>query len=46
VGFDRVGHALLRQLISKETELRRKYDVRWRLTGIVSRRIGWIAEPG
>jgi homoserine dehydrogenase len=25
--------------------LRRKYDVRWRLTGIASRRIGWIAEP-
>jgi homoserine dehydrogenase len=45
VGFGHVGRALLRQLISKETELRRKYDVRWRLTGIASRRIGWIAEP-
>lgn len=32
-------------LISKETELRRKYDVRWRLTGIASRRIGWISDP-
>ena len=32
-------------LISKETELRRKYDVRWRLTGVASRRIGWIADP-
>lgn len=32
-------------LISKESELRRKYDVRWRLTGVASRRIGWIAEP-
>jgi homoserine dehydrogenase len=40
-----VGRALLRLLISKETELRRKYDVRWRLTGVASRRIGWIAEP-
>src|SRR5208283_970807 len=36
--------ALLRLLISKETELRRKYDVRWRLTGVASRRIGWVAN--
>lgn len=35
----------MRLLISKETELRRKYDVRWRLTGVASRRIGWIADP-
>jgi homoserine dehydrogenase len=40
-----VGRAFLRMLISKETELRRKYDVRWRLTGIASRRIGWISDP-
>jgi homoserine dehydrogenase len=32
-------------LVSKESELRRKYDVRWRLTGVASRRIGWIAAP-
>lgn len=40
-----MGRALLRLLISKETELRRKHDVRWRLTGVASRRIGWIANP-
>jgi homoserine dehydrogenase len=45
VGFGNVGRALLRLLVSKETELRRKYDVRWRLTGIASRRLGWIADP-
>ena len=39
-----MARALLRQLISKETELRRKYDLRWRLTGVASRRIGWIAN--
>jgi homoserine dehydrogenase len=39
-----VGRSLLRLLISKESELRRKYDIRWRLTGVASRRIGWIAE--
>ncbi|HEY2119875.1 MAG TPA: hypothetical protein VGH37_11870 [Candidatus Acidoferrum sp.] len=44
VGFGHVGRALLRLLISKETELRRKYDVRWRLTGVASRRIGWVAD--
>jgi homoserine dehydrogenase len=40
-----VGRALLRLLISKETELRRKHDVRWRLTGVASRRIGWLTDP-
>jgi homoserine dehydrogenase len=35
----------LRLLISKETELRRRYDVRWRLTGVATRRAGWIADP-
>jgi homoserine dehydrogenase len=45
VGFGEVARAFLRMLISKETELRRKYDVRWRLTGVASRRIGWISDP-
>jgi homoserine dehydrogenase len=45
MGFGNVGRALLRLLISKETELRRKHDVRWRLTGVASRRIGWVANP-
>jgi homoserine dehydrogenase len=44
VGFGNVGRALLRLLVSKETELRRKFDLRWRLTGVASRRIGWIAN--
>lgn len=45
VGFGDVARALLRMLIAKETELRRKYDVRWRLTGVASRRIGWLSNP-
>jgi homoserine dehydrogenase len=36
---------LLRLLIAKETELRRRYDVRWRLTGVATRRAGWVADP-
>jgi homoserine dehydrogenase len=35
----------VRLLISKESELRRKYDIRWRLTGVATRRFGWIADP-
>src|ERR1700730_16537023 len=45
VGFGNVGRSFLRLLISKETELRRRYDVRWRLTGVATRRAGWIADP-
>lgn len=32
-------------LIAKESELRRRYDLRWRLTGVATRRSGWIADP-
>jgi homoserine dehydrogenase len=35
----------LRLLVSKETELRRRYDIRWRLTGVATRRAGWVADP-
>jgi homoserine dehydrogenase len=39
-----VGRAFLRVLIAKEAELRRRYDVRWRLTGVATRRAGWLAD--
>ncbi|HTQ59552.1 MAG TPA: hypothetical protein VMI32_04975 [Candidatus Solibacter sp.] len=45
IGMGNVARALLRLLISKETELRRRYDIRWRLTGVATRRTGWIADP-
>jgi homoserine dehydrogenase len=32
-------------LIAKESELRRHYDLRWRLTGVATRRSGWLADP-
>ena len=44
VGFGNVGRAFLRLLIAKEAELRRKYDIRWRLTGVATRRVGWFAD--
>jgi homoserine dehydrogenase len=34
----------LRLLIKKEHDLRKRYDLRWRLTGIATRRCGWIAD--
>jgi homoserine dehydrogenase len=44
VGFGHVGRSLLRQLVAKEMELRRRYDIRWRLSGVATRRFGWIAD--
>ena len=44
MGFGNVAKAFLRLLISKETELSRRYDVRWRLTGVATRRAGWVAD--
>jgi homoserine dehydrogenase len=32
-------------LIAKESELRRRYDLRWRLSGVATRRSGWLADP-
>jgi homoserine dehydrogenase len=44
VGLGNVGRAFLRVLISKEAELRRRFDVRWRLTGVATRRSGWLFD--
>lgn len=44
VGFGNVGRALVRLLLDKTDELRRDYGIEWRLTGIASRRLGWIAD--
>lgn len=45
VGFGNVGRALVRLLLDKTDDLRREYGFEWRLTGIASRRLGWIADP-
>jgi homoserine dehydrogenase len=44
LGFGNVGHALVRLLESKKSELRERYGMRWRITGVASRRLGWIAD--
>lgn len=40
-----MGRAFLRMLVAKEAELRHRYDVTWRLTGVATRRFGWLADP-
>jgi len=35
----------VRLLTAKDAELRRAHGISWRLTGLASRRIGWIADP-
>lgn len=45
VGCGNVGRSFLRVLVAKEVELRRRYDIRWRLTGVATRRCGWLVDP-
>jgi homoserine dehydrogenase len=45
VGFGNVGKEFVRLLRAKESRLRDDYGIEWRLTGVASRRIGWIANP-
>jgi homoserine dehydrogenase len=44
IGFGNVGKEFLRLLIAKREILRRDHAVDWKLTGIASRRVGWIAN--
>jgi homoserine dehydrogenase len=38
-----VNRALVRLLVDREAELRKR-DIEWRITGVASRRLGWIAD--
>ena len=44
VGFGNVGREFVRLLIAKESALRDDYGIVWKLTGVASRRLGWIAD--
>jgi homoserine dehydrogenase len=44
LGFGNVGRALARLLASKSAELKENYGIDWRITGVASRRIGWLAN--
>ncbi|HTS12198.1 MAG TPA: hypothetical protein VMH00_08785 [Candidatus Limnocylindrales bacterium] len=45
IGFGNVGKEFLRLLLAKESRLRDDYSIDWKLTGLASRRVGWIASP-
>ncbi len=44
LGFGNIGRALAELLLEKTAELRTSYDIEWRLTGVATRRLGWIAD--
>src|SRR5258705_797212 len=44
LGFGNVGRALARLFVAKSAELRDQYGIEFRVTGIASRRIGWLAN--
>jgi homoserine dehydrogenase len=46
LGFGNVGRALARLFVVKSTELRELYGIEWRITGVASRRIGWLSNAG
>ncbi|MHB8539632.1 MAG: homoserine dehydrogenase [Candidatus Acidiferrales bacterium] len=45
IGFGNVGKEFVRLLMAKDVELRKNYGIEWNLTGVASRRMGWIADP-
>jgi homoserine dehydrogenase len=46
LGFGNVNRTLVRLLAGREKELREDYGIGWRITGVASRRLGWLAKPG
>ncbi len=45
LGFGNVGRALAALLVRKREEMREEYGVEWRLTGVATRRAGWLVAP-
>lgn len=44
MGFGNVGKEFVRLLLNKRDRLRREFEIDWRLTGLASRRLGWLAN--
>src|ERR1700756_33898 len=44
LGFGNVNRALVRLLSDRATELQAR-GISWKITGVASRRLGWIADP-
>ncbi|HXT35824.1 MAG TPA: homoserine dehydrogenase, partial [Chloroflexota bacterium] len=45
IGFGNVGKSLAQLLLDQSAEMRRRYGIEWKLTGVASRRLGWLADP-
>jgi homoserine dehydrogenase len=45
LGYGNVGRALARLLLEKSDELREEFGIGWCVTGIASRRMGWLVAP-
>lgn len=44
LGFGNVGRALARLLVTKSAELRERHGIDWHITGVASRRLGWLSS--
>jgi homoserine dehydrogenase len=44
IGFGNVNRALVGFLESKKSELKQKYNLDYRVTGVMTRRLGWLAD--
>ena len=44
LGLGNVNRTLIRLLRNREQQLREQYGISWRITGVASRRLGWIAD--
>ena len=45
LGFGNVNRTLVRLLADRATEMRDRHGITYRITGIASRTLGWIADP-
>jgi homoserine dehydrogenase len=45
LGFGNVNRTLAQLLVDREPELRERYGISFRITGIATRRLGWLADP-
>ena len=45
LGFGNVNRTLVRLLVDRREELRERYGIAWKVTGVATRRLGWVAAP-
>jgi len=45
LGFGNVNRTLVDLLTRKTDDMRDRYGITWRVTGVASRRLGWLADP-